>query len=189
PYGIASGPNGELWFTEQGVSNIGEMRTDGTLVREWPVSIADLGLDAIVAGPDGNVWFTEENANAIGRLDPRTGIVTEFADDGAAPGSITGGPDGALWFLEESANSIGRLDPANPGAGITHFPVPTNPAFTTGAPPTGITAGPDGNIWFTENSAKTENGPSPVHKIGRLTLVPGVTAVPKAAGSKAARRH
>jgi hypothetical protein len=87
--------------------------------------------------------------------------------------SITSGPDGFLYFTEPQRNSIGRINPnALPASGNVdeHFQVITNPGFSTGAPPTGITTGPDGNIWFTEGSGKSEGGPSPIHKIGRLTL-------------------
>jgi len=153
PIGISSGPDGNIWFTEQDLDRIGVMRTDGTLLAEYPVRTAYSRPEFIVAGPDGNMWFTEQRAGKIGRI-TLDGTVTEFAvAAGSNPTFITAGPDGNLWFSEYSANNIGRI---TPGGTVTEFTVPTFNSH-----PMGITVGPDNNIWFTEFTG---------NKVGSLTL-------------------
>jgi virginiamycin B lyase len=65
---------------------------------------------------------------------------------GGNPGGVaTGaGPDTNLW-LTLGTNSIGMINPANPGAGITQYPIPT-----PGSVPGPITAGPQAILYATD---------------------------------------
>jgi streptogramin lyase len=70
PFGIAAGPDGALWFTEQHSAKIGRIATNGT-ISEYSSGLAhNAGPLCIVAGPDGNMWFTECNINKVGRVNP-----------------------------------------------------------------------------------------------------------------------
>ena len=144
PAGITNGPDGNVWFTEVGLSpprvdRIGRITPGGT-ITEFPPLTAGFYWD-IAAGADGNLWYTEVDANRIGRITP-SGVVTEFIVAGSAPHGITAGPDGNLWFTEAGANKIGRITPSGV---VTEFG-----GLTGNAVPWAITAGPDGNLWFTE---------------------------------------
>src|SRR5258705_9559905 len=67
PAAIAAGPDGNLWFTEQGGNRIGRITPAG-VVTEFSAGItAGAALAGIAAGPDGNLWFTENGGNRIGR--------------------------------------------------------------------------------------------------------------------------
>ncbi len=171
PWGIATGPDGNLWFIERVANQIGRLTPAGTLT-EFAIPTANSNSDEITAGPDGNLWFTEGNGNKIGRI-TTAGIVTEFTipTNSSVPLGITAGPDGNLWFTELGADKIGRITPTGT---ITEFAIPT-----VGAAPEGITAGPDGNLWFTEDSGD---------KIGRITITGTVTefAIPTAGSNPAA---
>jgi streptogramin lyase len=158
PTGIAAGPDGNVWFTEQAGNRIGRI-TPGGVITEFLVVTAGSAPTGITQGPDGNLWFTQRSIDRIGRITP-SGVVTEFLlpTPGAAPTGITAGPDGNLWFTEQAANQIGRI---TPGGVVTEFLLPT-----PGNAPTGITAGPDGNLWFTEQAA---------NRIGRITPAGVVT--------------
>jgi virginiamycin B lyase len=160
PFGIATGPDGNLWFTEEGVYNsgtfqfeggqIGRITPSGT-VQEFPIPTANSQPQAIASGPDGALWFTEAQANKIGRI-TTSGVVSEYNVPTANAGlkGIVAGPDHALWFTESGTTKIGRLDPAVavPGtsAGITEYAT----GITANSDPFYIAAGPDGNMWFTE---------------------------------------
>jgi hypothetical protein len=74
PAGITAGPDGNLWFTEGGGNQIGQITPDGR-VTEFPVPTPSSFPYGIMAGPDGNLWFTEFGANQVGR----------FVNDGLAP--------------------------------------------------------------------------------------------------------
>jgi virginiamycin B lyase len=56
PAGITSGPDHNLWFTEQGQDKIGRITPTGT-ITEFPVTPNSIPT-VITSGPDGNLWFT-----------------------------------------------------------------------------------------------------------------------------------
>ncbi len=66
PAGIAAGPGGNLWFTEE-AGKIGRISPSGT-ITEFPVPTPNSQLQEIAAGPGGNLWFTEFGGNQIGRI-------------------------------------------------------------------------------------------------------------------------
>lgn len=157
PYGIATGPDGNLWFTENTGGRIGRLDPTTGVVTEFSAGISSSpGLWGIAAGPDGNVWFAESQASRIGRITP-DGTVTEYPT-GGVPTGVTAGPDGNVWFTEYSGNRIGRIDPTT--GVIREYGIPS-----AGALPWSITAGPDGNLWFTEKG---------VARIGRINPTTGV---------------
>lgn len=188
PSSLASGPDGNLWFTEYGTNKIGRITPAGAITeftipyspaepppprpKGFPFPIPDnySGPIYIEAGSDGALWFTEPGVNKIGRI-TTSGAITEFKvpTPSSLPAGLTDGPDGALWFTEVAGNKIGRISTSGI---ITEFAIPTADAL-----PAYITDGPDGNLWFTEANAG---------KIGRITpagvvtefSVPTVLALP-----------
>src|SRR5260370_10898406 len=56
-FGITAGPDGNLWFTDEG-NKIGRITTAG-IVTEFPIPTASSRPSGITAGPDGNVGVTE----------------------------------------------------------------------------------------------------------------------------------
>ena len=140
---IVTGPDGNLWFTEQWANKIGRITPAGA-VTEFALPDGT-GPHDIAAGTDGNVWFTETSANRIGRMTP-SGALTEF--DLLNPGAPTGlvaGADGKLWYTK----------PSNPGyiGSITTEGVVDE--FELFGVPTGITVAPDGAVWVTLPQANT----------------------------------
>jgi uncharacterized repeat protein (TIGR01451 family) len=160
-WGIAAGPDGNVWFAERIVNKIGRITPTG-VVTEFTVPTATSQPDGLAGGPDGNVWFTEDAGNKVGKITP-AGAITEFAvpTGGSSPTAIVTGPDSNLWFTERVANRIGRITTAGV---FTEFTIPT-----AGSGPDGIAAGPDGNLWFVENGA---------NKIGRVTTAGTMTEFP-----------
>ena len=159
PTGIASGPDGNLWFTERN-GHVGKISTSGIVTAFVIPSAGVIGGVAtgipgsITTGPDGNLWFTEYSTSCIpcictiygGIIAKVTldGVITEFAlaDTTATVTAIVTGPDGNLWFTE-SAGKIGRITPAG---SITEFPL------QPGSTPVSIVTGPDLNLWFADRS-------------------------------------
>ena len=110
---LTAGPDGNLWFTELGDAQHGDMIGRMTLtgvITQFFLPTPNSEPRGITAGPDGNLWFAEVNANQIGRITP-TGTITEFAlpTPNSGPGGVTVGPDGNFWFTEFYANQIGRI--------------------------------------------------------------------------------
>jgi len=142
---VATGPDGNLWFTEWDSDKIGRITPTGVVTEFGEGIKAGAAPSGIVGGPDGNVWFTEQARDRIGQITP-AGVVREFSigiSVGGAPADIAVGPDHNLWFTEKSGNRIGRI---TTDGTITEFKL----GITADSRPLGITAGPDGNVWFTE---------------------------------------
>jgi virginiamycin B lyase len=148
PGGIAAGPDGALWFTEQYANQIGRLTTNGSFTEFGGLSAPRPGYpgpSSITAGSDGRLWFTEPDVNKIGAI-TTAGVVNEYSSGltpGAGLGQIIAGPDGRLWFTEHRAGKIGAITMAGT---ITEYPLPTSDAG-----PSGLTVGSDGAIWILEN--------------------------------------
>jgi streptogramin lyase len=160
PYGIAAGPDGNLWFTND--NSIGRITPAGVVSNFTDPTIS--GPQAIAAGPDGNLWFTnvvypgygEPQDSSIGRISP-AGVVSSFTGPGISrPLGIAAGPDGNLWFTNYSNNSVGNnsIGRITPAGVVSNF---TDPSI---GQPHGIAAGPDGGMWFTNHY---------LNSIGRIT--------------------
>lgn len=158
PYGITSGPDGNLWFTQYYVGRIDKITPDGSITEYSLPNKSTLPFE-IISGPDGNLWFTETNGGKIGRITP-SGTITEFQTpnrDSSLLG-ITVGSDNNIWFTEQFGNKIGRITPSGT---VSEFSIPT-----IDSRPHDITSGPDGNLWFTELYG---------NKVGRITLNGDIT--------------
>ncbi len=159
PGGIASGPDGALWFTDDAASRIGRITADGT-VTSFSAGLTGERTTWIARGPDGAMWFTEGTAGApyhVGRI-TTGGQVTEYSYGiSGQPVGITAGPDGAVWFTE--ANGVARI--ATDGQVTEH-----SAGVTPGSSPADIVTGPDGALWFTEYLAP---------QVGRITTDGQVT--------------
>ena len=137
PVGLTLGPDGAVWFADQGLSAIRRISTTGSVAE---FLLAD-PPQSITAGPDGNLWYTLISPARIGRLTP-AGEVRKFPlpAPSATSFSIATGRDGGLWFTQANLQRIGRITTSGD---ITEFAAPLG--FWIGQ----IAAGPDGNLWFT----------------------------------------
>ena len=154
PFGITAGPDGNLWFTEYSDrgNRIGRITPAGVVTEfNLPSSLAE--PTGITAGPDGNLWFIESSYNGynpkIGRINPVSGVVTEFSGVGGLSSScIAAGPDGNLWFgLFDSIASI------TPLGVVSYFSL-----LHSFSPANCMTAGPDGNLWSTVGGVELASG-------------------------------
>jgi streptogramin lyase len=149
PDGIATGPDGNLWFTELGAHKIGRITPAGA-VSEVSLPVGTSPVD-ITGAPDGNVWFTlaSVGGGAIGKIDLTNPLASPTfvatPTTGSFPAGIAVGADGNLWFTEAGPDKIGRVTLST--GTVTEF----GDGITAGANPSRIAAGTDGKLWFTEN--------------------------------------
>lgn len=73
PLAIASGPDGNLWFSGIFPKGMIGRITPGGVIDEFSLpkrtGAAATGVSyGIASGPDGNLWFTDANSNQIGRI-------------------------------------------------------------------------------------------------------------------------
>jgi streptogramin lyase len=162
-WGVVSGDDGKLWFTEDSLNAFGPLSAGDGLISESTGLFLQAGNPkGITKGPDGNLWIAESGLDgAIARVTP-AGAVTEFTVGltPSDPWDITPGPDGNLWFVSRSPAFVGRI---TPDGTITEF----SAGLTPNSQPSAITAGPDGNLWFTESAAPG--------RIGRITTAGVIT--------------
>ena len=105
------GPDGNVWFSETEVSQIGRITRDGK-VTEFKTGISPGSKPLSIAVRDGALWFSEAAGNRVGRITVE-GAVTEFAipSHDSQPRAMVTHPDGSIWFVETGANALGRIDP------------------------------------------------------------------------------
>jgi streptogramin lyase len=112
---ITAGPDGAIWFTENGASKVGRITTAG-VITEYSLPLGASSPNGVLAGADGNVWVAEGARKRIARIGTGAngttlGSITEYVGTAAtgftAQGSKSGaiGPDGNLWFLESTPTS------------------------------------------------------------------------------------
>jgi streptogramin lyase len=161
PFGIASAPDNNLYYTESAVDKIGRIANLFTAQSEISLTTGTVP-EQIVRGPDGNLWFTENGTGKIGRLSPNSFSVTgEFPTltPNSGPTGITVGQDGALWFTEPgSGTSIDKIGRITTGGTVTEYASPV-----TGLGLRGIAVAPDGSLWFCEPGTGLSPG-----RIGKL---------------------
>jgi virginiamycin B lyase len=151
-FGLASGPDDDLWFAQLGCMGLGHCSV-GRVSTDGRITDFRHGLNpgsipfAITTGRDGNMWFTDAGPRpAIGRITPR-GRITEFSRGlarGSVPFEIALGPDGNVWFTDQGARpAVGRITPSGR---ITEF----SHGLRSGSVPFGIAAGARQTVWFTD---------------------------------------
>ena len=172
PYGITSGPDGNLWFTECNVSQFAKITTGGTVTEYAGVF---LPYDIIV-GPDGNLWLG--SFNKIVSISTSGTIAAQYSS-GISGTNLTGiasGPDGNLWFTEEGGGSGNTVAKITTSGTVTEY----STGITSGANPEDITTGPDGNLWFTEQNT---------YKIAKITTGGVVTEYSSGISASATPEH
>ena len=152
PRDITLGPDGALWFTNQGSlmfpklhkNPIGRITTTGG-VRSYPARGLKVAF-AITTGRGKTLSFTSSNAHTIGAI--TTGGTVTTRTVATTPLGIARAPDGELWFTTGArGRSIGRM---SADGQIRRYTDPRPDAIDF---PYAITAGPDGALWFTNNNS------------------------------------
>src|SRR5690349_21709827 len=62
PLGLATGSDGNVWFTDYGSSRVGKISTKGDATI-FAIPSNPAYPTAITSGPDGNLWFVETLSN------------------------------------------------------------------------------------------------------------------------------
>lgn len=174
PTSITAGPDGNLWFMEEGLDKIARLTTGGALT-EFPVPSAGSPYPSITVGPDGNLWFTEQGTSKIGRVTP-LGVVTEFSTGvGSQPNFITTGPNSSLYYtsLDGSVRKI-----------TTSGSVTTLQGYYYAGGLRGIVARPDGTLWVANQNTNTIDKLSDIDNLTAITVtsygIPSATSSPQA---------
>lgn len=108
---IAAGPDGILWFPENGApTRLGRSTPAGSILEfTWPDSTEK--FNSITEGSDGNIWLTDAG-ETIWRVTVSESSIMPTAyplHAGSVVASITPGADQQLWFVDLGADKIGVI--------------------------------------------------------------------------------
>lgn len=174
--------NGNVWFPELNAPGIGVINPVTGKEREFLLPLASrqagLGPTFIEIDSLGNIWFNEVDfsdatGGKLGRLNPSSGVITEWAVPtvGAELEEIALDHEGNLWFDEQgnislnpSPNKVGKLDPHHQT--ITEYTSPT-----PNSRPAGILVASDDTIWFSEHATDKIAHLFPDRAVGVTTSV------------------
>ena len=128
PWGITTGPDGNLWFAQKDGNSHGAIGTFSLATHSFTMfPTTGVGPTGITVGSDGNLWFTEYSGR-IGEINPTSHVINEFPVpiSGGVPYDITSGRDGNLWFTVASANPpggplLGQINPSTDAINV--FPL------------------------------------------------------------------
>lgn len=185
PTSVAAGPDGALWFTDNGPTSGGEptgpggiaqVSTAGRFGRQFTFPASLQGAAGIATGPDGRMWVT--GGTDLGAM--TTGGVFSTFTTTAASQSITAGPDGRMWFTENQSGAPDMIGAITTSGTVTEYPVPNS--VTANLMLGGIAAGRDGRLWFTETT-QDSNGNSVGGRVAAITTSGTVSEFPLPANS------
>ena len=118
PFGIGTGPDGNVWFPDNGQTKaVGMIDPTTHAISEYTMPSQASSPSGFAVGPDSNIWFLDGTARAIAMINPTTHAISEYSS-GLNPGTalrwIKLGPDGNLWFTN-TIPAIGRF-----GVGVSN---------------------------------------------------------------------
>ena len=152
PFGITTGPDGNLWFTELNAASVDAIADNDSGFQAHSVSSNGFSQTyGISEGPDGTLWFGDDGTALIGSM-TTAGTLTTYAQQTAAESAFPiAGLDGRVWFGESAGATIGAITPGN--ATPAEFPV------SNGSGPLGDAIGSNAQVWFGLQSTGGGYGP------------------------------
>ena len=112
PYGIASTPNGDVYYASLAGSHIARVDTESSssILLEPPTR--GQGARRVWSDSKGNVWVSEYNAGQVARYDPVANAWKEWKLPGNALAySVYVDDQDTVWLTDFAAHAIVRFDP------------------------------------------------------------------------------
>ena len=135
---------------------------------------------SIAEDDNGLLWFNSHIANLFLSLDPKTGVIMQYATSNPSKsGNLTTLPyvntyrDGKVWFNEQYGNAIASYDPQDKT--LVEYYIPSkNPLWVNSSNPLRFILDHNGSVWFTE---WTENklGVIPKEKLDQIPITLSVS--------------
>jgi virginiamycin B lyase len=113
PYGIATTPDGDVYYASLAGSYIArvDLDTGAAAVIEPPTK--DQGARRVWSDSKGRIWVSEWNAGNVSRYDPRAGTWKTWKLPGEHPRAYAVYVDDKdmVWLSDWGANAMVRFDP------------------------------------------------------------------------------
>jgi virginiamycin B lyase len=146
PYGIASNPEGQIFYASLAGSYIGSIGPDGAVtVLEPPTP--DQGARRVWSDSNGALWVSEWNAGQLSRYQPSTDSWATWPLPGDTPSAYAVYVDETdiAWVTDFGGNAIHRFDPATET--FDTFDLPSSPGDVRQL------LGRPGEVWGAESAA------------------------------------
>lgn len=145
PYGIATTPNGEVYYASLAGNHIAHIdtQTGAATVIEPPT--ARQGARRVWSDSKGRIWVSEWNVGQVGVYDPSTKQWREWKLPGSRPQAYAVFVDerDIVWLTDFGVNALVRFDPAQEKFDVfTHASSPANVRQILGRP---------GQVWGAES--------------------------------------
>ncbi|MGD0968412.1 MAG: hypothetical protein ABR949_09020 [Candidatus Aquilonibacter sp.] len=142
PFGIAKGPDGNIWFTDQTTQEV-EAFGPASLTIQYQYATG-ANLWDIATGSDGALWVADQGNGGALRVTP-SGIETQYPFSGT-PQGIAPGPNGLMLIADNTSGGVWTLD-----AGGLFTILPFSPSGTP-SEVTWVPGGASGDAWFAETN-------------------------------------
>lgn len=126
PYGIATTPDGEVWFSSLAGSYIARILDDGGNLEVVDTPTADGGARRVWSDSHGRLWVTEWFAGNLARYDPATREwdVWPLPGDGPQPYAVYVDDADVVWVTDFRADALVRFDPTTETFRALPWPTP-----------------------------------------------------------------
>ena len=140
-------PDGSIWWTGQGLNNIGRIDPETGAMEE--VFLPDGTYPhSVTPDADGDIWYLGNRNGTVGIVDGETLELVKVYEmpDPEAIDPHTGEFDdqGRFWFTLQRSNMVGRIDPATDEIRLVTLDRPRSRPY-------GIKVAEDGSIWVACN--------------------------------------
>jgi virginiamycin B lyase len=125
PYGIATTPDGTVYFVSLAGSYLGHIDSQTGAVTMIAPPTPKQGARRVWPDSKGNIWVSEWNVGQVARYTPSSGSWREWPLPGDKPGAYAVYVDDQdkVWLSDFGANALIRFDPQREV--FETFPIPT----------------------------------------------------------------
>jgi virginiamycin B lyase len=147
PYGIATAPNGGVYYASLAGSHIAQIDLDTHRATTIDPPTPGQGARRVWADSQGRIWVSEWNVGQVGMFDPTTGAWREWKLPGARPQPYAVYVDDQddVWLTDFGSNALVRFDPETES--FTSIPLPSPSASVRQL------LGRPGEVWGAESGA------------------------------------
>ena len=126
PYGIATAPDGRVYFASLAGSYVGRIDPATGTVAVLSPPTRDQGARRVWPDSKGRIWVSEWNAGRLGMYDPSSDGWHEWTVPGKNPMPYAVYVDGRdkVWITDFGDNAFVRFDPENESFEVFRLPSP-----------------------------------------------------------------
>lgn len=136
PYGIATAPDGTVWFASLAGSYLGRIDGDDGSVTAFDPPTPDAGVRRVWPDSMGRLWIAEYNVGQVGVYDPATGQWAEWKLPGERARAYAVYVDhrDKVWLSDTGQDTVVRFDPTTESFTTVEISKPSNVAQLGGRP-------------------------------------------------------